>query len=402
MSDPVSIGSGNPFVAVGAALFRAWSSNNPGLGPGSNAYAFLTRIRDAARTPPPPAVDPNAPPPVSAPEAQFNAYNMMVIGRDTAAARRRRGSGPGYRPSWWKRLVERYLTYPECVEGEGGYTDTNVERCAAVFRPNAAAEAAAFPIPTRWPGRAPQRRRAPAPARRRQPRPRTPDRLPRIPAPGGPGTRVPRVLPYILRPIGLPAVLGGGILWPGRIEPDRPYEYPAPKAPTKGPPRRPVIRPPRRPVIAPGSPDSQPRPTEYRPPALPLPRDTTRPRPGVEPRPRPQPRPVPRPVSPPKAKPTPRPGAAPKWWSLPLMFPLPLSAPRVAPRPIVQPQPQPVSAPLTLIQPQPVALPETDPCRNAARRRKRKRDSCTNPITGRRVYTRGGRKYRTITRRLEC
>lgn len=67
-----------------------------------------------------------------------------------------------------------------------------------------------------------------------------------------------------------------------------------------------------------------------------------------------------------------------------------------------QQSPFPIEAPLT----SPFAYgvgspPRTDRC-DCTTKRKRKKSSCTNPVSSKRTFTRGGTRYRTITRKLKC
>ena len=67
-----------------------------------------------------------------------------------------------------------------------------------------------------------------------------------------------------------------------------------------------------------------------------------------------------------------------------------------------QQSPFPIEAPLT----SPFAYgvgspPKTDRC-DCTTKRKRKKSSCTNPVSSKRTFTRGGVRFRTITRKLKC
>jgi len=125
--------------------------------------------------------------------------------------------------------------------------------------------------------------------------------------------------------------------------------------------------------------------------------------------------------------PTPAPAPAPNPWGdlwpflVPLLMPQPTPrTPRIrSPLPRNPPNPfwpdplAPTPTPLTPVDPRGVESPQVfpqpfpnraDPCNCQAQtdRRKRKKDSCTNPISSKRTFTRGGKRFRTITRKIEC
>lgn len=312
----------------------------------------------------------------------------IAPGRDTTAGQRTRGGGPGYRPSWWRGLRDVYRSYWDCVEGEGGATDTNVERCAAAFGlPDRARGPLPPPVivPPRVPTRTPQRAPARSPV----------DRAARV-------IRTARVLARV----GGPLI---GVFWPSRTADDDTIPGPMPqpqRVPTRGPTRRPrvtVAEPPRVPDIwrypqprFPGDFEREPKPGT-KPDTVTLPAPGPRPAPAPAPRPRTQPKPTPAP----RPTPTPRAPGLPDWW--PLVAPLlPSTKPRT---PVRRPLTPDQRAPLEYASPQPFALPlqsrpaNCPPCEKDRKRRKRK---CTNPVTNRRTFTRGGAKYRTVTRKLEC
>lgn len=84
---------------------------------------------------------------------------------------------------------------------------------------------------------------------------------------------------------------------------------------------------------------------------------------------------------------------------------LSLFQPGTQPKPKVRPSPAPALAPLT--QPNAAAVPYASPltqtreCSCAKPKRKR-RNECRNPVTKRKRETRGGHKFVTITKRLDC
>jgi hypothetical protein len=92
---------------------------------------------------------------------------------------------------------------------------------------------------------------------------------------------------------------------------------------------------------------------------------------------------------------------------LPWLTPPRIGYPSRQPRNPFGPSPLTPTNPGGVESPQPFSFPQpyrADPCNCAAQdtKRKRKRDSCTNPISSKRTFSRGTAKYRTITRKLEC
>lgn len=253
------------------------------------------------------------------------------------------------------------------------------------------------------PRRAPRRRRRAKPKPKPKPRPR-----PAVPrrGPGGlpdykPPT--PRAVPGL--PVLLTRLTGavGGLLWPSEIGREPPWQPP----PSVGPPvHSPVTVPAgqREPAQQP-----QPQPRTPQQPAnrvQPRPAPTPRPQPTASPVPAPvvlsQPLPMPAPSSYPAPAPLPTPRSFP-WQYLVPFLPLafsPSPGSRGAPAPLTGVQPTPLG--FTGQQPQPEA--ENDPCKRCAqqRRRRRKRKECRNPRVSSKTYTRGGKRFQTITRRLEC
>lgn len=367
MSVADGLSTGNPWVAIGTALYRGLTSNSVGFGPGGPLRAFLERVVAVSQQPPTPT---------SSATSSGTLRTIPDSGSPTIGAPQTSSSSA--------------YALPPFIFG-------------AQPQPK---------VPTPGPRRRfPRRRRAPA---RRAPRRAPPRRVPRVPvprvpSPDVPGTRIPRVLPRILRPIGLPFL----IFWPSRIGKEAPVrieEIPRPRprpAPT-GPQRRPVVRPPM--VPSPGT----DRDTVSRPvPDQPQPRPQPRAQPRIEPPPVVgpvfDPTQLPRPV----AVPTPTPSAPP--WIKPLTYALPFALPFLSPSPrpaaplpltapATGPTPSAPGIPLTTFQPGRLELPqpETDPCRRANPQRKRRKRKCTNRITSRRTFRKNGARYRTITRKLEC
>jgi hypothetical protein len=192
-----------------------------------------------------------------------------------------------------------------------------------------------------------------------------------IPAPHGPRTRVPSKRP---QPYGWPLPDFQG-RWrdPFRIPAWIYEDFPAPlKIPAYVPTPQPVF---------------VPSPTTY-PVAIPTA----------------QPFPIPTPTA------VPTPWKIPSWIGdlAPLLLPLAIPSARPASRPgrIRLPQRDPLTGPQSV--PIPSAFPQylqpptqADTCQCEAQR-KRKKKGCTNPVTSRRTTTRGGKKFRTITRYLKC
>lgn len=234
------------------------------------------------------------------------------------------------------------------------------------------------------------------------PVPSIPDILPRV---------VTRALPRIAvgvlsRVLWLP----GLILFPSETSSDDVIRLPQPSQMPQGVPRGPRTRPTRRvkapydpeypvgPVKVPEHrPDDQPRDVPTRLPHR-LPQPYSIPRPWPIPRaPTPAPRPSPRPGT------VPKPPPKPDWW--PYLVPVLQAIPRDQPgrvrfsRPRDRPLQSPLDQPLELTQPVPQ---RADQCDCTETKRKRKKKGCTNPITGKRTFSRGGAKFRTITRKLQC
>jgi len=224
------------------------------------------------------------------------------------------------------------------------------------------------------------------------------------------------------------------ILYPSKLprwDVIQPWEYerpdimvePRPQPIPKGPPQRPRVGRPY-PYAWP-LPDFQGRyrprprvPGVLYPDVDPVQQPGTAPAPATRPSPQPGTQPAARPVGDPFPRPGTRPGATP--------FPRPVPSPRTVPRapdilpfliPFLSPTPR-VSRPAQPRRP-PELVPSTPPIENpltapyryrsdscppceSDRKRKRKKDSCTNPISGKRTFTRGGARYRTITRKLQC
>lgn len=250
----------------------------------------------------------------------------------------------------------------------------------------------------------------PVPAPTTTPAPTVPDTLPRTLPSSVPGT--------VARVLARAAVLPWLIFYPSRTADDDtvpgPMPQPMPQRVPRGPTRRPRVRTvPRVPQLPDVWRPPQPRfPGDF---DLPGPDTMPQTQPDARPQPTPTPTswPTPTPTGWPRPSPTPRPTPAPRPPLWPYLLPyLPSPGTRSRPRvPTRQPTPTPTptpatpTVPLTYFQPQPVTSPQpADPCQQTAdrNRRRRKRDKCTNPITGKRTFTKGGRKFRSITRRLEC
>lgn len=244
---------------------------------------------------------------------------------------------------------------------------------------------------------------------------------------------LPTVLPTILR-----TVIGvlGWILYPSRTADDDTIPEAEPAPIPKGPPRRPRVgrpqpygwpepdwynyarrRRPRMPGVlwprtdVPG----RPAPWEYPEPAPgTVPADRPGTRPGRRELPRGDPFPTGRPTPAPVSRPAP---FDPVPWLLPFLRPglrpaRPGARPGVprpdvsnpfGPAPLTPSEPRGVDSPLQFEQPQFRAdrCPPCD-CSKTDRKRKRKKDSCTNPISSKRTFTRGSARFRTITRKLQC
>lgn len=221
---------------------------------------------------------------------------------------------------------------------------------------------------------------------------------------------------------GLPAILNPwiwgviGVLLPSKIGDEPPLPMPTQPGQPTGPRRRyRVIRPttlprpepsaqpqpaPRPAPVPTGVPDELPFPFPM-PTAepIPLPQPAPgRPLPGTAPR---TPTPTRWPIPGPSVPPTPIPTKFDPWTLLPLLLTPPGAKPGRVRTPVQSPLP--MDAPLTSPFAYGVPSPRTgeDQC-DCTKRKKRKKSHCTNPITRRTTRTRGGRRYRTITRRLDC
>lgn len=361
MSVADGVFTGNPWVAIGTALYRGIIGSGPRRFFGTTIEGIL-RQADANRQ----AGSPGEP------------VLRTVI--DESPTRPRTPGGPGYRPPSWQvsPLPGPWIPPETDQDFEDFERDTNARWQGFVG-----------PIP------APLPRPAPLPT------PTIPDTLPR-PLPRVPPSALPGVLARVLA---LPWL----IFYPSRTADDDTVPGPMPqRIPTRGPTRRPRVR-----TLPDREPGRQPRP--YFPDDFPMPGDrpdtVSLPRPGDIPRPLPRlptPAPTPRPRSPTRPSPTP----APPPTGLPFWLPLlPQLLPRIPGR-----LPNRIALPDTLTPPQrvplqyrpaqPFAIPlqarpaNCPPCENQ-RQRKRQR-KCTNPITSRRTFARGGAKFRTITRKLQC
>jgi hypothetical protein len=225
---------------------------------------------------------------------------------------------------------------------------------------------------------------------------------PEIIVPGGVLTGIGRILPFII-PIFWPSKTADDDVIPGpgpvrRRNP--PYhrpgtttDWPVPDFPSRARPRKP----PKRWRFRVPNPQRTPDPLEF-----PLP--TAQPLPV----PRALPRPSTRPASPRPAPSSPAPTSTPSrplsTWLDPLTYLLLQrpNAPSVGRVRLPSQSPVPIESPLT--SPFAYGVPsrlKDDQC-DCTRTRKRKKSTCTNPITSKRTRTRGGRKFRTITRRLDC
>lgn len=208
-----------------------------------------------------------------------------------------------------------------------------------------------------------------------------------------------------------------GVLWPSELGdsdlPDGTMPQPLPLP--KGPGQRPRIGRPVRTAWPPPDFQAPPRP---RPPPIRLPR--VRPRPELDTRVQteletvrvtaqrvPEPARTPAPVRPvvraPTRSPTPTPTRLPSW----LSDPLALLAPALLRQPQSPAVPRRISLPLTPPQQAPLAYPLQVPTRVTAdqcqcEQPKRKRRQCTNPVVRKTKRTRGGRRFVTTTRRIDC
>lgn len=363
MSIADGVFTGNPWVAIGTALYRGIIGSGPRRFFGSNIERILAQA---------------APPPSTGAGSPREPVLREVI--DNSPTRPRTPGGPGYRPPSWQvsPLPGPWIPPETDQDFEDFERDTNARWQGFVG-----------PIP------APLPRPAPLPT------PTIPDTLPR-PLPRVPPSALPGVLARVLA---LPWL----IFYPSRTADDDTVPGPMPqRIPTRGPTRRPRVR-----TLPDRQPGRQPRP--YFPDDFPMPGDrpdtVSLPRPDELPRPLPRlptPAPTPRPRSPTRPTPTP----APPPTGLPFWLPLlPQLLPRIPGR-----LPNRIALPDTLTPPQrvplqyppaqPFAIPlqarpaNCPPCENQ-RQRKRQR-KCTNPITSRRTFARGGAKFRTITRKLQC
>lgn len=230
---------------------------------------------------------------------------------------------------------------------------------------------------------------------------------------------MPRVTPGVVIGSVLARVIGvlGSIFWPSTIGDDPWYPYGVPEPATKGPPsrnRRPRTQTPDAddwynwgpddfPPRVPGQVYPETRPGTR---TAPDTRGNPWPTPGTRPGTRPRPIPGTRPGT--------RPGTLPRisWPDL-LPYAIPFLMPRPGPstRGVRLPDnpfgPDPLTPyePRGVDSPQPFAQPysyRTDNCPPCEQKRKRKRDTCTNPITSKRKFKRGSVKYQTITRKLKC
>lgn len=368
MSIADGVFSGNPWVAIGTALYRGFQGAGPRRFFGTTIEGILRQAelnRQAA--------------------AGSSGEPVLREVIDNSPDRPRTPGGPGYRPpSWQVSPLPGPWIPPETDQDFEDFERDTSARWQQGF---------VGPVP------------APAPRPAPLPTPTIPDTLPR-PLPRVPPSALPGVLARVLA---LPWL----IFYPSRTADDDTVPGPMPQPiPPRGPSRRPRVRTvPRAPTI----------PGPYRPPQPRFPSDFERPgadpdtvslpRPGDRPAPSPRmpsPVPTPRPRSPtrPSPTPTPPPTGLPFWVPL-----LPQLLPRVPGR-----LPTRISLPDTLTPPQrvplqfppaqPFAIPlqarpaNCPPC-EGQRQRKRQR-KCTNPITSRRTFARGGAKFRTITRRLQC
>lgn len=182
---------------------------------------------------------------------------------------------------------------------------------------------------------------------------------------------------------------------PARPSPGTPGTQTSTRRPPGGPPRRPAVR------TAPATPPGGAR---ARAPRAPAPGQATRNVPTA---------PAPAVVSAPTSSPTsstssPSPAPMPRRssWTLPklpqgLLSPAEEKAVKDRQRERTRQRP----SPLTQSQSPPVGYPpqvRTQTCECPPKRKKSGKAKCTNPIVSRTKRTRGGQKFQTITRRLEC
>jgi len=358
--------SGNPWVAIGTALYRGIIGSGPRRFFGSNIERILAQA--AAQNPP----LPGPVPPTSSAVTESGTLRSIPDTIDNSATRPRTPGGPGYRPPSWQVLpLPRPWIPPE--------TDQDFEDFER--ETNSVWQGFVGPVPT------------------------IPDTLPKTVPATIPGT-VARVL---ARAVSLPWL----IFYPSRTADDDtvPGPMPQPLPQPSGPRRRPRVRV-RTVPDAPTTPGpyrpAQPRfPDDFEPAPGTRPAIVTPPRPGTRPTPTPRPVPVPAPRTLPRPSPTPRPTPTPRVpWLLPL---LPQLLPRVPQRLPNRPSPIPLTprqpARVEYPSPQPFAVPlqaRPSNCPPCERERKRKKRTCVNRITNKRTFTRAGSKYRTITRKLEC
>lgn len=204
-----------------------------------------------------------------------------------------------------------------------------------------------------------------------------------------------------------------GVFWPSELGDSDldPQTLPLPKGPTQ----RPRIG---RPVRTAWPPPDFQAPSRPRPPPIRIPK--VRPRPELDARVRteletvrvtaqriPEPARTPTRANPvvraPTRTPTRVPTRIPTW----LSDPLALLAPALLRQPQSQAAPRLISRPLTPPQQAPLAYPLQVPTRVTAdqcqcEQPKRKRKQCSNPVVRKTKRTRGGRRYVTTTRRIDC
>lgn len=387
----------DPYSILGGLVIGAASRAARGSRPGPGVFRSIRRgelpiLRSFFR---------RAGSPVNVQPSQAASAPVIFIDQRTSAdaARRQRGGGPGWRPPWWWNYPPRrtfdpsnYATRKECYAAAQG--DSDYEDCYDYFqqkeywddyeslkdyyrRKTANRPIGAFLPPT----------------------------VPDIP----PAVRK-RAVGVLAR-----AVLRNPwlwIFWPSRTADDDTVAEPQPQP--KGPPRRPRIRPGTAPAwptpdfdpgVRPRAPKKRPkwrpRPTEE---PSPLPSDV----PVTQPQPVPKPAPTPTPTRPARPAPAPRPTPTPakRFDPTPYLLPYLLQpkTPGAGPRGVSQPLTPTQSTPLEYAQP--FALPlqsrpsHCPPCTETRKRSRKKR--CRNPITSRRTFKRGGARFRTITRKLQC
>lgn len=363
MSVADGLATGNPLVAIGTALYRGIV----GAGPRHFFRDNINRILAQAE-----AQRAAAAPPASSSSSSSSGTLRTVI--DNSPTRPRTPGGPGYRPPSWQvsPLPGPWIPPETDQEYEDFERDTNARWRGFVG-----------PVPT------------------------IPDTLPRTLPRTVPQTIPGTVARVLARAVALPWL----IFYPSRTADDDTIPGPMPQPiPPRGPSRRPRVRTvPRAPTVPGPYRPAQPRfPSDFERDPVQNPDTVSYPAPGTLPKPAPAPSPAPaqRPRSPrlPAPAPTPTPIGLPFWVPL-----LPQLLPRVPSR---LPN-RPLAAPLTPFQPARVEYPQPQPfalplqarpsnCPPCEQQRKRKRRTCTNRITNRRTFTRGGAKYRSITRKLEC